>query len=230
MEFHELNGAHIAALGVILALGLMIVWAGRRWPPPRRTVLGWILGINIILYAAVAYVQLWTSHALRLEYSLPLELCHWVLIACVVSLFRPNRLTAEIAYFWGLAGTLQAILTPDISLTFPSSEFILFFWGHGGPLLAIVFIVVAQNFRPGRGSVVRMLVALNLYGFIAGMLDVTFGWNYGYLLQKPGQPSMMDFLGPWPWYLLVLEAVAVVNFSVLYLPWRICRQIGNPTA
>jgi hypothetical integral membrane protein (TIGR02206 family) len=226
MEFHELSGEHVAAVALILALGLAIAWAARRWSPPRQAALGRVLGVGIILYVLVVYIQLGMARALRPEYALPLELCHWVLIACVVSLFHPNRFTAEIAYFWGLAGTLQAILTPDISQTFPSLEFILFFWGHGGPLLAIVFIVLAQGFRPARGSVVRMLLTLNLYGLVAGAVDAAFGWNYGYLCRKPAQRSMLDLLGPWPCYLLSLEVVALVSFSFLYMPWWIYQRQG----
>jgi uncharacterized membrane protein YwaF len=51
-----------------------------------------------------------------------------------------------------------------------------------------------------------------------------FGWNYGYLCKKPVHPSLMDYLGPWPWYLLSLEAVAIAGFWLLDLPWRLARR------
>ena len=34
-------------------------------------------------------------------------------------------------------------------------------------------------------------------------------------------PSLLDFLGPWPWYLLSLELIALVSFFLLDLPWRL---------
>src|SRR5262249_45974648 len=146
------------------------------------------------------------------------------LAAVLIALIRPNPLAAEIAYFWGLAGTLQATLTPEISRGFPSWEFLLFFWGHGVVLLAIVFILAGQGFRPRAGSVPRMLIALNLYAVIVGALDAVFGWNYGYLCQKPLSASLLDWLGPWPWYLLSLEGVALVSFWLLDLPFRTARR------
>jgi len=62
-----------------------------------------------------------------------------------------------------------------------------------------------------------MMIALNLYGLTALSLDLAFGWNYGYLLYKPSQPSLFDFLGSWPWYLVSIEAIALANFCFLDL-------------
>ena len=66
-----------------------------------------------------------------------------------------------------------------------------------------------------------MMVGLNCYALAVGGLDAIAGWNYGYLCRKPSEPSLLDFLGPWPWYLLSLEVVAFLMFLVLDLPWRI---------
>jgi hypothetical integral membrane protein (TIGR02206 family) len=159
---------------------------------------------------------------LRWAYSLPLELCHWVLIAAVIGLVRPSQLSSEITYFWGAAGTLQATLTPDITEGFPSWEFIQFFWSHGGILLATVYFI-ARGFRPRRGSVLRMMLALNVYAAVVGIIDAVLGWNYGYLCAKPLQPSLLDFLGPWPWYLLWVELIALASFLLLDLPWKLRR-------
>jgi hypothetical integral membrane protein (TIGR02206 family) len=170
------------------------------------------------------YVQLALDGALSWGYALPLELCHWVLIACLVALFFRRQLAAEIAYFWGLGGTLQAVLTPDLGEGFPSWEFIQFFWAHGAVLLAIVFLIAVRRFRPRPGSVLRMMLAANFYLVVAGSLDLAFGWNYGYLRHPPSHPSLMDYLGPWPWYILSLELVALGSFWLLDLPWRLLRK------
>jgi hypothetical integral membrane protein (TIGR02206 family) len=45
------------------------------------------------------------------------------------------------------------------------------------------------------------------------------GANYGFLRAKPPQASLLDLLGPWPWYILALDALAVVLFTLLYLPF-----------
>jgi uncharacterized membrane protein YwaF len=53
---------------------------------------------------------------LTLENAAPMYLCHWAAIMAVVTLIYPNQLTYELCYFWALAGTLQALLTPDLSV------------------------------------------------------------------------------------------------------------------
>jgi hypothetical integral membrane protein (TIGR02206 family) len=184
---------------------------------------GHFIGLLLLGYAAVLYLQEAVAGTLTWQDSLPLELCNLVLIACIVSLFKPNQLTSEIAYFWGLGGVLQATLTPDLAAGFPSWSFFLFFWSHGATLAAIVFLIAGPDFRPRKGSILRMMIAVNCYGAIVGSMDVAAGWNYGYLCRKPYGASLYDFLGPWPWYLLSLEGVAFVTFSILYLPWAIGR-------
>ena len=192
MEFRPFGGQHLITLGVLVSLGWLIVWVSKRAACAQRAWIGRLLASVLLSYAAIAYLQKGLAHELSLEYTLPLELCHWVLIACFISLLHPNQLTSEIAYFWGFAGTLQATLTPEIGQGFPSWEFVEFFWSHGGILLAIVFIIAGQGFRSRKGSLVRMLLAVNFYAIIVGSIDAHFRWNYGYLCHKPIRPSLLD--------------------------------------
>ena len=192
--------------------------------------MGRVLGSLLLGYVVVIYAQKARAGELSWQYSLPLELCHWVLFACVFTLFRPSQLGFEISYYWGLAGTLQATLTPDIAEGFPSWEFIQFFWAHAGILLAIVFFIAGRDLRPRPGSILRVFLAVNIYAVTVGIVDWIFGWNYGYLCLKPVNPSLLDYLGPWPWYLLSLEAIALASFFLLDLPWRWKKGIHRGNA
>jgi uncharacterized membrane protein YwaF len=40
-----------------------------------------------------------------------------------------------------------------------------------------------------------------------------------FLNSKPDVSSIMDYLGPWPWYILSLEVVALAAFFILLLPF-----------
>jgi hypothetical integral membrane protein (TIGR02206 family) len=218
-SFHALDFQHIAVLALTAAACVLIARKARSGD--IRKWLGYSIGFLLVSYAAVLYVQQGMDHALSWEYSLPLELCNLVLIVCIVALFRPTQFATELAYYLGLGGVLQATITPDLSNGFPSWDFILFFWSHGVTLMAIVFLIVRKGFRPRRGSVVRMMIVLNAYGLVVGAVDAIAGWNYGYLCRKPLEPSLFDILGPWPWYLLGVEAIALLSFLLLDLPWRI---------
>lgn len=223
--FRTFGVDHLAALAA-LSLLASLIWLGRGLPARKRRWTGIALGLLLLGYGITIYIKDAVEGNLSWDYSLPLHLCHLVLIACIVSLFRPTPLTGELAYFWGLGGTVQAVLTPDISEGFPSWEFIQFFWSHGGILLAIAHIITAEKFRPRPHSVLRMFLATNLYALAVGTLNFVFGWNYGYLRQAPVQPSLLDYLGPWPWYILSLEGIALASFWLLDLPWRLSRRPG----
>src|SRR5512135_3144445 len=116
---------------IIALLGCLIGLACHHWPEARRTWLGRALALSPVAYAATVYLRMAAAGELSVSYALPLELCHCVMIACVVSLLRPNRFASEIVYFCGLAGTLPAMITPDIGREFPGWDYVQFYWAHG---------------------------------------------------------------------------------------------------
>jgi hypothetical integral membrane protein (TIGR02206 family) len=222
-RFAPLGHDHLAALGLLGLLGGGVVVLGRRAGPRSRRVLARLLALDLVAYAAVAYFRQWRAGDLDWATSLPLELCHWVMLAALVALVRGTPLATEVAYFWGLAGTLPAMLTPDLGAGFPSWDFIQFFWGHGAVLLGVAYLAGAERLAPRPRSPARMLALLNVYALAVGAVDQVAGWNYGYLCRKPAAPSLLDYLGPWPWYLASLELVAAASFLLLDLPWRVRR-------
>jgi uncharacterized membrane protein YwaF len=53
-------------------------------------------------------------------------------------------------------------------------------------------------------------------------------------MHPPETPSLIDLLGPWPWYILSLEAIGLVTCVILYLPFAIkdwlARRAIQPAA
>jgi hypothetical integral membrane protein (TIGR02206 family) len=63
------------------------------------------------------------------------------------------------------------------------------------------------------------IVALAWVVFTLGF-NVIFGTNYGYLNRKPPTASVLDFLGPWPTYLLAEIAIVCVVWALMTWPWE----------
>ncbi|MEP6976146.1 MAG: TIGR02206 family membrane protein, partial [Spartobacteria bacterium] len=123
-------------------------------------------------------------------------------------------------YFWGIGGTFQAILTPNLRVGFPDIRFISFFIGHCGIVAGVIYLLLARRFRPTLGSVWRTLAWSQLYLVATLLVDRLTNVNYGFLLHKPEAPSILDYLSDTRWlYLLGLEGLALLFFALLYAPF-----------
>ncbi|GAA0342851.1 hypothetical protein GCM10008967_36630 [Bacillus carboniphilus] len=131
----------------------------------------------------------------------------------------------EFTYFAGVGSALQAMLTPDISsYTFPHFRYVHFFISHGGIVVANLFFVIVERYLPSFQSLWRAYIYLNLYTFFIFFLNLLLEGNYMYISQKPFNPSLIDYLGPWPWYIIPLEVITLLTFFILYLPFWLHRR------
>ncbi len=192
------------------------------------------VSIAVILIVNRILSIVWGAHMgtlLRWQDALPMHLCDWASFAVIVALVWRGQLAYELAYLWGLAGTLQAVLTPDLAYTFPNPFFIGFFVDHCGIIVSVLFLTWGLGMRPRPGVVLRGWGWTQVYVLCAGLVDWLTDTNYGYLLRKPLHGSLMDFLGPGHWYVLSLEGLSLVFFTVLYAPfWWADRRRPVPLA
>jgi hypothetical integral membrane protein (TIGR02206 family) len=207
------------AIGTVICVSLCT--ACRRRPGPWVGFAG--RAISVVLVAdAVAFVGVpvadgrWSVQA-----SLPLALCDVALIVAAVACWWPGpNLPLELTYFWGLAGTLQAVVTPDLSAGFPQLEFFEFVVGHLGIVIAALFLVVGLRLWPRRGSVPRVFAVTVAYTAFVGGFDWLTGSNYMYLAAVPTRWSLLSLLGPWPWYIVSATGVAIGLLLILDAPFH----------
>ena len=192
--------------------------AQKRFPSSGK---GIRLGLAILLLASFAsyYGSFAVQGVTIFPNHLPLELCDdslWLVIAALLTL---QPAIFDIAYYWALAGASMSLFTPNMS--HPSHFLaIQFFADHGLIVAATLYLVWSGQARPRRGSVLRAMVALNVLAAVVGTFDDVFKTDYMFLRTKPSTVSLLDVLGPWPWYILSLEAVGFGLFLLLYLPFR----------
>lgn len=220
----ELFGA--AHLGVFVVVAVVLLFMSRVARDPRRALLSWRLDVALAMvllwsYPAKLLTRYYGDMVMVVPY-LPMHFCDWAAVAAFFALvFRSDRM-AELTYFWGMAGTLQGLVTPALSVGFPHPAWFAFFQLHGGVVLVGLYLVIGHGWRPRKGAVLRVFVAGNLYLVAAGLVDlISVENNYGFLRSKPGSGSMMDALGPWPIYILSMQAVALLVFTLFDMPfWR----------
>ncbi|MCL7746029.1 TIGR02206 family membrane protein [Halalkalibacter alkaliphilus] len=184
----------------------------------------WILIVTLIL-SEISIIKWSISVGLwDIRINLPLQLCTISLYLCVFMLITKRRFVFEIVYFFGLAGALQALITPELFYTFPHFRFLHFFIAHFAIILAILYMVWVEGASITLRSVFKSFIVLNLFALIALFINIATGANYMFLARKPQNPSILDFLGPYPWYILSLEVIALVMFLLLYLPFLIKQK------
>lgn len=217
--FDLYGAAHLGALGVTLLAAVCLVRTARRTPQRTGLIAKILAALLLGLYPVHATVH-WMAGSLNRENVLPCHLCDVAAALGAVALLTRNQRIAELVWFWGMAGTLNGLLTPALSESFPSYAYFAFFALHSGVVIAAVFLVAGLNLKPTPGAVWRAFGWIQVYMLAAGVANYLSGANYGFLRAKPPQASPMDFLGPWPWYILGLELMGLLLFFLLYLPFR----------
>lgn len=199
----------------LTGMGALALIAGRRRLRARddrtlRRILAAFLAGNELLS--------WVIGLGRGQFSLPLQLCDLALAMTVWGLLSLRPLVCELAYCWALAGSVQAVVTPDLSVSFPDDRWVQFFVGHCGVVLSAVYLASSGRVRPTPWSVWRTWFITNGYAVIAGVINGVAGTNLGYLARKPMHPSLLDLLGPWPWYIVGMELMALALLFLALLP------------
>ena len=122
----------------------------------------------------------------------------------------------------GIGAATQALLTPDAGrYGFPHFRAFQTVISHGSIVMAAVYMTVVEGFRPYWRSFMRLIVWLNVYMATVFVINQLIGSNYLFIARKPETASLIDVLGPWPWYILSLEAIGLAICLLLYLPFAI---------
>lgn len=196
-----------------------ICLAARRWSGRWTVLMARAIGLVLVADAVSYTVALVVNGTWSPKTSLPLALCNVVVVVAAVACWWRVALLVELTYFWGLAGTLQGIVTPDLNVGFPHLVFFQYVAGHLGIVVAALFLVVGMRIVPRPGAVVRVFAISAAYTALVGLVDALTGANYMFLRQPPGEWTLLRVLGPWPWYLLSAAGVGLILLTLLDAPF-----------
>lgn len=175
--------------------------------------------ILIALIIPEATLNIWyvVTDVWQIKRSLPLELCSISIILAIIMLITRSKLLYQIVFFAGILGALQALLTPDLGYPYPHFRFFHFFIAHMAIILSALYMTWIEKYRPTWKSVGITMIFLNVLLVVVGGINYFLGANYMYLMHKPDTPSLLDLLGPHPYYLIVEEGVALILCVLMYL-------------
>src|SRR5205823_6395741 len=192
-----------------------------RWPRSEQLIAKLLAGLLLFNYVGYEIYLAWTV-GLAWQKALPFQLCDWAMVASLVALLTGRERWLEVAYFWGIGGTLQAILTPDLKYAFPDIHFLTFFIAHSGIVVAIAFMMIVKKFRPHWISIVSVFASSELYFLVTITVDLLTVENYGYHLHQPAAASLLDLLShERVVYILQMHLLALIFYVALYLPFAL---------
>jgi hypothetical integral membrane protein (TIGR02206 family) len=222
-EFQPYGLPHLTVIFLTIVIPFVlatIVWRTRS-PRIEKAIITILLAVLVLNYAV--YLIFIRSRAIvDWQHMLPMQMCDWGMVVVIVAMWTGSQRWFEVAYFWGIGGTLQAVLTPNLSFGFPDWRFISFFTSHSAIIVGVVFLMLTRGCRPYPMSIVRVWLWSEFYFVVTLVIDKLTDVNYGFLLHKPEAFSILSFLSDsWPLYLLQLHGIALVFFLGLYAPFAI---------
>ncbi len=220
--FQLFGTGHLVYLAVVTAAISFLIWG---WRDPdneakrrARLLIAWVMLANEVAWHA------WNiaTGAWSIRENLPLHLCGISIWSTIYMLFTRDYRIYPVIFFVGIVGATQAIITPSAGeYGLPHFRAFQTLISHGMVVVALVFVTTAEGLRPTWVSVWKTMIVLNVYLLLVSGVNYALGSNYMFTMRKPHTASLFDVMGPWPWYLLTAEVLAVLLFSLLYLPFAL---------
>ena len=214
----------------VAACILLPLYANRRLTMRARVNLSRVLALLTAFAVTSRTVHELSTGVFDWREDLPLNFCNIGALIAPLIMWHPTKRVHEILYFIVLAGTLQGVITPDLDEAFPHYHFIAYWIIHGGLVAYVIFVTVSLKLIPDLKGLLYAFLAINIYSFAMMGLNALVGTNYMYMMEKPPTQTILDFMGPWPWYILVCEFVGLLLFFLSYLPiavWKRRSTVGR---
>lgn len=229
MDFRLFGPSNTVVLAITLLGSVFMVWLlrSKKISEGVKMTFRRILAALLVLSALMDPICLLARNLAKevIVDGLPLHLCDWaaLLLGWVLWQRKPSSRAAMVGYLWGMSGTLNGLITPDLKMDFPTLDFFGFFLQHSGVPIASVAVIFGMKLYPAKGSLKIAVLWSWFYMAVAMLISLLIGANYGYFWHKPAAASLFDIMPPWPWYLLTLQLLGVTLYSF----WLLVAKIGR---
>lgn len=215
-HFELFSTEHILSIGGYLFFYLFLLFVSQFFSKKNFAI---VISCSVVI---IKIVELIIRHGLyeeTIKNLIPIHLCNVTLILAVISMIFPSKYLFQVVYFWSL-GAISAILFPDSRLAFPNFVGISFFITHFFIIFAVIYQMIFLKYRPTFKGLLGSFVCINIFAGIVFKVNEILGTNYMYINYKPAFESPLDFFGPWPHYILIVEIIYIVLGILCWLPFK----------
>jgi len=182
--------------------------------------------VGVVLSSRVILIQLYQFYLgiWLVSSSLPIQLCGLSSILAGILMFKRTQFAYECLFYWGLGGAMQSLLTPEFTLGKDNLIiFIDYFISHGGIIFSALYLTLILKMRPREKSWFSVFLFSQILIPIIGLVNWLLDSNYMYLCQKPISDNPL-VIGEWPYYIIFIELIALINFWLLYQPIKLLKK------
>lgn len=225
--FHPFSQEHFVALGLGAVATAGFLLAGKRSGNSKRLATALLAFINLSVYGINQAAWMTVKMPMSFDNIVPLHMCDIAAMTAGFALITRRPLLCALTYFWGLAATLQALLTPAITVTYPALPFVVFFIHHFAVVIAALYLPIVLGWRPKLPlwkSPMEIFGISVVYLIFILIVNHLVGSNFAFVSHPPENPSLIDHLGPWPWYIFSLLGIALLLYFLLVLPFTFFRN------
>jgi len=214
---------HLIVLLFFIFFGYFLI----KWAKKLNKEMQYTVG-NIFAFSLSITIVVWTFLKIYLrgfdiKNDLPFHLCNFIALLLPLFSLKRTQFMYDILLFWILAGTSQAIITPDLKQGFPNFIFLKYWFVHAGLIIFIFYATIIYNFKPTIKSVFNSFFVLQGYLILILMVNNVTSANYFYINHKPNGNTLLNYLGDWPYYIFTIELLLIPYFFIIYFPFYLSR-------
>jgi hypothetical integral membrane protein (TIGR02206 family) len=217
-QFSAYGPSHWGVIALFAIGAVILVWAGREQTAAQARRVSRILGtVTGVIYAAILVYML-TPPTID---SVPLQLTDLATVVAAYALWSHKQWAYALTYYWGLVLSTQALISPALqSPDFPHYQFLAFWAIHLLVVWAAIYLTWGRGMRPDWHSFRIAVVVTAVWAAATFTFNTFAGTNYGFLNRKPSTASLLDVMGPWPWYVFVGATLIVIVWALMTWPWQ----------
>lgn len=219
--FEAFSFQHFTMIFVLIG-GSILIYKNRGILIKYDRAIRFILFTSLFVLESMYHIWLFKEGYWEISFTLPLQLCSISLILSLILLITRSAFVFQIVFFIGITGATMAVITPELFLGFPHFRFFQFFITHIAIIWTCLYFFIVYQYIPNGKGLIQSFISLNISACFAFVVNKVTGGNYMFLASKPSNASLLDYFGPFPFYIIALEGAALVFFFLLLV---ICKKV-----
>ena len=216
-EFVLFSDQHLLTMGIGFGVSILLIFLG--FFVEKKQAFAKIIAILVLGVKIAELIYRYKYYGESIAQLLPLHLCPIVIILSILMMFFHSEALFQPVYFWCM-GAFFAIIMPDIREGMHDFASQSFYVTHFFILFSAAYAFIHFRFRPTKTGFIMSFLLLISLAFVMYFVNNELGTNYLFVNRPPSAPTLVDFMGPWPYYIFSIIGIYIALSFILYLPFK----------